>query len=282
MTTIQIILIVIAVFVMLAGLYMVVRGLGKKSSQQALTDGQHDKNGIPIIPRHKRQFEDPYDQQADMQAADVQADSPLDMHESDSTEQVISAHLEDAIVYDTQDSPSHAPQSDSSAENEQWQQWQDAQAKADDQEFAELAEAYTQPAEHSVSYSSVSYNAKSYSTENHNTQNHHTENDTAGSYQQTHYHGADVVDEPDAFSSLASATKNLVPVVDTVAEPKFTDNSPLLDQHLMTQADQDKHSPLNNAQENINITLLPKNSFDTISGEAVLDLVDKYGLKFGG
>lgn len=91
--------------------------------------------------------------------------------------------------------------------------------------------------------------------------------------------------EHDAFSTLVSATDNLMPVIDKAEEPTFTDNSPVLDQHLLAAADQDQNSPLNNASDNVNITVMPQHFADqppvVISGEELLRLVDKYGLKYG-
>lgn len=91
--------------------------------------------------------------------------------------------------------------------------------------------------------------------------------------------------EHDAFSTLVSATDNLMPVIDTAEEPTFTDNSPVLDQHLLAAADQDQNSPLNNASDNVNITIMPRHYADQplaiIRGEELLGLVDKFGLKYG-
>lgn len=99
------------------------------------------------------------------------------------------------------------------------------------------------------------------------------------------YYAANSSQETDAFSSLVSATDNLMPVVDTVEEPGFTDNSPILDQHLFSLADQAQNSPLINAKDNINITILPHQHIDQsptiIRGRDLLMLIDKYGLRFG-
>ncbi|MES1965549.1 cell division protein [Psychrobacter sp. AH5] len=91
--------------------------------------------------------------------------------------------------------------------------------------------------------------------------------------------------EFDAFSSLVSATDSLMPVIDTAEEPSFTDNSPVLDQHLLTPIDEAQNGPLINAKDNINITILPQPSRERpnaiIRGADLLRLVDKYGLRFG-
>lgn len=93
-------------------------------------------------------------------------------------------------------------------------------------------------------------------------------------------------DEPDAFSALASATETLTPVVQTGDETQlkantFTEDSPILDTHIQAQIDQDQNSPLNNAEQNINISLFPNSQFERILGKDLLNLLDKYGLKYG-
>lgn len=92
--------------------------------------------------------------------------------------------------------------------------------------------------------------------------------------------------EPDAFSALANATETLTPVVQTYDETQLNtdtvpETSPILDTHIQAQTTQDQNSPLNNAQENINISLFPNSQFDRITGKDLLALVDKYGLKYG-
>ena len=98
-------------------------------------------------------------------------------------------------------------------------------------------------------------------------------------------YGAHYAHEHDAFSSLMSATDNLMPVIDTFDEPSFTDNSPILDQHLMESVDHAQNGPLVNAKDNINITILPHRYRDLppalIRGSTLLALIDKYGLRFG-
>ena len=94
-----------------------------------------------------------------------------------------------------------------------------------------------------------------------------------------------VEQEPDAFSSLMSATDSLMPVIDTAEEPSFNNNSPILDQHLSEPVDEAQNSPLINAKDNINITILPHQYRDrphaVIRGRDLLALIDKYGLRYG-
>lgn len=88
-------------------------------------------------------------------------------------------------------------------------------------------------------------------------------------------------EENDAFYNLAFATERLMPTVKTVDEPEFTENSPVLDQHLLANADFDQNSPLKQADDNLNITIIPLNEFSRISGKKLLKLVDDFGFKFG-
>ncbi len=91
--------------------------------------------------------------------------------------------------------------------------------------------------------------------------------------------------EPDAFSSLMSATDSLMPSIDTAEEPSFDNNSPILDQHLSESGDDAQNGPLINAKDNINITILPHQYRDRptaiIRGHDLLALIDKYGLRYG-
>ena len=95
-----------------------------------------------------------------------------------------------------------------------------------------------------------------------------------------------VENENDAFSMLANATETISPVVHTFDENQlkndsFTDNSPILDTHIQAQIDEEQNSPLNNAIQNINISIFPNQQFVDIKGDYLLELIDKYGLKFG-
>ena len=91
--------------------------------------------------------------------------------------------------------------------------------------------------------------------------------------------------EPDAFSSLMSATDSLMPSIDTAEEPSFDENSPILDQHLSESGDDAQNGPLIHAKDNINITILPNQYRDRpaaiIRGRDLLALIDKYGLRYG-
>ena len=85
---------------------------------------------------------------------------------------------------------------------------------------------------------------------------------------------------------LANATETITPVVHTFDENQlkndsFTDNSPILDTHIQAQIDEEQNSPLNNAIQNINISIFPNQQFIDIKGDYLLELIDKYGLKFG-
>ena len=234
MTAIQFILIAIAAFIVLAGLFMVIRSFKRRKTAEAAAVN-YDKNGIPIIPRHERNIVEQPDLD-DTVAGEtsiapdrsylnaVVEDAPLtEMHSNVDTQLTATRHdsNEDNGVVDDAD----------------YARWQEEQQRADNSEFTEAAE-------------------------------------------QMH-----IEQEPDAFSSLMSATDSLMPVIDTADEPSFDNNSPILDQHLSEPVDEAQNGPLINAKDNINITILPHQYRDrpaaVIRGRDLLALVDKYGLRYG-
>ena len=242
MTAIQFILIVIAAFIVLAGLFMVMRSLKRRNNADTVAIN-YDKNGIPIIPRHERNIVD----QPDFDDT-VSGETTIGPNRD-----YLNAVIEDEPLNPTQSTdnmPSTKGHSDNTADNNHnadYARWQAEQQQADNAEFAHLS--------------------KELSGDEHNFL--HTNNEQ----------------EPDAFSSLMSATDNLMPVIDTYDEPDFTDNSPILDQHMLEPVDEAQNGPLINAKDNINITILPHQYRDrpptVVRGRDLLALVDKYGLRFG-
>ncbi|MGP5315723.1 cell division protein ZipA C-terminal FtsZ-binding domain-containing protein [Psychrobacter faecalis] len=234
MTAIQFILIAIAAFIVLAGLFMVIRSFKRRKTAEAAAVN-YDKNGIPIIPRHERNIVEQPDLD-DTVAGEtsiapdrsylnaVVEDAPLTQSHSDVNAQLTAdrhdSNEDNGVVDDTD-----------------YARWQEEQQRADNSEFTEAAE-------------------------------------------QMH-----IEQEPDAFSSLMSATDSLMPVIDTADEPSFDNNSPILDQHLSEPVDEAQNGPLINAKDNINITILPHQYRDrpaaVIRGRDLLALVDKYGLRYG-
>jgi cell division protein ZipA len=248
MTAIQFILIAIAAFIVLAGLFMVIRSLKRRKNTDAVVVN-YDKNGIPIIPRHERNIVDQPDFD-DTVAGETNIGPNRDylnavVEDQPSTQQhtAIDAQLTKARA----DSEVGSDNSDAD-----YMRWQAEQRQADDAEFAQLSKALTDDESNGYTETNAQTNAEQ---------------------------------EPDAFSSLMSATDNLMPVIDTVEEPSFTDNSPILDQHLLAPVDQAQNAPLINAKDNINITILPHQHRDRaptiIRGRELLALIDKYGLRFG-
>ena len=234
MTAIQFILIAIAAFIVLAGLFMVIRSFKRRKTAEAAAVN-YDKNGIPIIPRHERNIVEQPD---------------LDDTMAGETSIAPDRSYLNAVVEDAPLTQSHsnvnaqltADRHDSNEDNgvvddADYARWQEEQQRADNSEFTEAAE-------------------------------------------QMH-----IEQEPDAFSSLMSATDSLMPVIDTADEPSFDNNSPILDQHLSEPVDEAQNGPLINAKDNINITILPHQYRDrpaaVIRGRDLLALVDKYGLRYG-
>nr|WP_317200187.1 cell division protein ZipA C-terminal FtsZ-binding domain-containing protein [uncultured Psychrobacter sp.] len=246
MTAIQFILIAIAAFIVLAGLFMVIRSFKRRQNTEA-TPVNYDKNGIPIIPRHERNIVDQPD--LDDTVAGETSIAPDREYlqavvEDEPTTQ--SATIDDMLNH------AQADANPASEQNEDYERWQAEQQRADDSEFAAIAQQIDNDDNSDEYLSAPTQNGEQ---------------------------------EIDAFSSLVSATDSLMPVIDTFDEPSFDDNSPVLDQHLLEPVDQAQNGPLIHAKDNINITILPQQYRDratsVIRGRDLLGLIDKYGLRFG-
>ena len=235
MTAIQFILIAIAAFIVLAGLFMVIRSFKRRKTAEAAAVN-YDKNGIPIIPRHERNIVEQPD--LDDTVAGETSIAPDRSYLNAVVEDAPLSHSHTNI--DAQlTAERHDVNDDNSGtiDDADYAGWQDEQQRTDNSEFTEVAE---------------------------------------------HMH---IEQEPDAFSSLMSATDSLMPVIDTADEPSFDNNSPILDQHLSEPVDEAQNGPLINAKDNINITILPHQYRDrpaaVIRGRDLLALIDKYGLRYG-
>ncbi|WP_426242604.1 cell division protein ZipA C-terminal FtsZ-binding domain-containing protein [Psychrobacter sp. TWP2-1-2] len=142
MTAIQFILIAIAAFIMLAGLFMVIRSFKRRNNAEAVAVN-YDKNGIPIIPRHERNIVD----QPDLDDT-VAGETSITPDRS-----YLNAVVEDEPLtqphthVDTQLTAGHADVNDSDTETDtdtiddaDYVRWQAEQQRADNSEFAEAAE----------------------------------------------------------------------------------------------------------------------------------------------
>lgn len=235
MTAIQFILIAIAAFIVLAGLFMVIRSFKRRKTAEAAAVN-YDKNGIPIIPRHERNIVDEPDLE-DTVAGETSIgpdrsylDAVVEEEPLTQTHTTVDAQLTAGRGEINDDNSGVIDDAD-------YARWQDEQQRSDNSEFSETADQMQ------------------------------------------------IEQEPDAFSSLMSATDNLMPSIDTAEEPSFDNNSPILDQHLSEPVDEAQNGPLINAKDNINITILPHQYRDrptaVIRGRDLLALIDKYGLRYG-
>jgi len=233
MTAIQFILIAIAAFIVLAGLFMVIRSFKRRNSAEAVAVN-YDKNGIPIIPRHERNIVDQPDLD-DTVAGETSIGTDREYLNAVIEEEPLTHNDANANILQGQGAANH--DINAYTNDTEYAGWQADQQRSDDAEFVAADE-------------------------------------------QIH-----IEQEPDAFSSLMSATDSLMPPIDTAAEPSFDDNSPILDQHLSESDDEAQNGPLINAKDNINITILPHQYRDRpisiIRGRDLLKLIDKYGLRYG-
>lgn len=212
MSITQLILIILAVVAIVWGIYTLLKSIRQKNQDVLATDAiEHDKDGLPIIPRHQR----PEPQESQLFKAEITPDNPKG----------------------------------------------EVKLSADDTDL----HLDNYPANGGFANANVTKSA----------------NDKL--LAETHTF---VENENDAFSMLANATETISPVVHTFDENQlksdsFTDNSPILDTHIQAQIDEEQNSPLNNAIQNINISIFPNQQFIDIKGDYLLELIDKYGLKFG-
>ncbi len=245
MTAIQFVLIAIAALIVLAGLFMVIRSFKRRQNAETAVVN-YDKNGIPIIPRHERNVVDQPDLDDTVAGETTIAPNRDYLHAVIEDEPLTANHSDTQQTYDNRvDANINTDDYDAD-----YERWQAEQLRADDVEFTNLSKELRDS----------------------------DDNDS-------HYATNESAQEPDAFSSLMSATDNLMPAIDTADEPSFDDNSPILDQHLLSSVDEAQNGPLINAKDNINITILPHQYRDrpatVIYGRDLLTLIDKYGLRFG-
>ena len=235
MTAIQFVLIAIAAFIVLAGLFMVIRSFKRRNGVEAAAVN-YDKNGIPIIPRHERNIVDQPDFD-DTVAGETSIGPDRTYLNAVVEEEPLTQTHTNVDAQLTAERDTMADEDHDVIDNEDYARWQEEQRRADNAEFVEAAD-------------------------------------------QMH-----IEQEPDAFSSLMSATDSLMPSIDTAEEPSFDNNSPILDQHLSESGDDAQNGPLINAKDNINITILPHQYRDRptaiIRGRDLLALIDKYGLRYG-
>ena len=216
MSITQLILIILAVVAIVWGIYTLLKSIRQKNQDVLATDAiEHDKDGLPIIPRHQR----PEPQESQLFKAEITSDNPKG----------------------------------------------EVKLSADDTEL----HLDNYPANGGFANANANANA--------------TKSANDKLLAETHTF---VENENDAFSMLANATETISPVVHTFDENQlkkdsFTDNSPILDTHIQAQIDEEQNSPLNNAIQNINISIFPNQQFVDIKGDYLLELIDKYGLKFG-
>ncbi len=138
MTAIQFILIAIAAFIMLAGLFMVIRSFKRRNNAEAVAVN-YDKNGIPIIPRHERNIVDQPDLDDTVAGETSIAPDRSYLNAVVEDEPLTQPHTH----VDTQLTAGHADVNDSDTgtiDDADYVRWQAEQQRADNSEFAEAAE----------------------------------------------------------------------------------------------------------------------------------------------
>ena len=138
MTAIQFILIAIAAFIVLAGLFMVIRSFKRRNNAEAVAVN-YDKNGIPIIPRHERNIVDQPDLDDTVAGETSIAPDRSYLNAVVEDEPFTSSHTN----VDAQLTAGHTDVNDADSDiidNADYVRWQEEQQRADNSEFLEAAE----------------------------------------------------------------------------------------------------------------------------------------------
>ena len=138
MTAIQFILIAIAAFIVLAGLFMVIRSFKRRNNAEAVAVN-YDKNGIPIIPRHERNIVDQPDLDDTVAGETSIAPDRSYLNAVVEDESLTSSHTN----IDAQLTAGHTDINDADSntiDNADYIRWQEEQQRADNSEFLEAAE----------------------------------------------------------------------------------------------------------------------------------------------
>ena len=137
MTAIQFILIAIAAFIVLAGLFMVIRSFKRRNNAEAVAVN-YDKNGIPIIPRHERNIVDQPDLDDTVAGETSIAPDRSYLNAVVEDEPFTSSHTN----VDAQLTAGHTDVNDADSDiidNADYVRWQEEQQRADNSEFLEAA-----------------------------------------------------------------------------------------------------------------------------------------------
>lgn len=238
-------------------------GVKNSTDISGVTNGNANKDDVPVVPRHKRQFTDTNTPKISSESTEENAQTLADATSSttDKATQVVTASVTDKAMSATSDKVALTTQAGTVTT-----------ITADGDMYVSVTPkneiTVPQPAQEMTR--SVTDNALTKKPSSNL-----METDTPAH-----------PNEPDAFSALANATQAITPVVHTYDESQlksdiFSQNSPILDSHIQAQIDHEQNSPLHNAEQNINISIFPRQSLQRFAGKDLLGLVDKYGLKYG-
>ena len=138
MTAIQFVLIAIAAFIVLAGLFMVIRSFKRRNGAEAAAVN-YDKNGIPIIPRHERNIVDQPDFD-DTVAGETSIGPDRTYLNAVVEEEPLTQTHTNVDPQLTAERDTMADEDHDVVDNEDYARWQEEQRRADNAEFLEAAE----------------------------------------------------------------------------------------------------------------------------------------------
>ncbi|PIE46866.1 MAG: hypothetical protein CSA42_06230 [Gammaproteobacteria bacterium] len=298
MTTIEFILIIIAVLIMLAGVILFMRGIQSSdisNAQKKLPEGVQQKDGLPVLPREMREFEEPkLDSEIEQEQALQQASNTINQANTISEESADekSSTTFDATRVDTNDAQQDASTQDANDTDTTSIEYEPIyfpDVPADDDIIADTAF----DSHETQTFARQSYNDKSVDDlELDIKQNmaNDSNNDVSAATSMplaaaTVAHMAQTNSDGTTLEANQPESTKIEQNDSMLEQAETSDinnnNSPVLDKQLETDNEIKQNSPLYNAEFNLNISILPNNEFTKFSGIQLLKLADNYGFKFG-
>lgn len=246
MTAIQFILIIVSILLILMGILVLTRSIKSTASsyQTVLPEGVQQKDGLPILPRHMRDFADeglddePYLDDTVDEIAETTAETQHSIAGSSDKTMV----LEPLQPSDSEVSSVTSMGVDTNSSSNSFNH------------------SFNQPVSH-VSMDTMDNDDEAVS-----------QNNPVKNVPSSVSNMALVEDDNTSMMTNDIANKD---------STELTDSAPVLNQHLSDNEQVTQNNPLYTAQETLNINILPNNEFASIKGTDLLKMVEHYGFKFG-
>lgn len=305
MTIIEFILIIIAVLMMLAGVALFMRGIKSSdvgNAQQKLPEGIQQKDGLPVLPRQMREFEEPQlDSEIEQEQLSESVSDAIDeqnIDESINTTEQSTATFDERSV-ETVDTIDEAYKAESTQEVNsdeaaatavQYEPVYFPDVPTDD--IADDTVLKSHEAEILGNVPQVDSAIEDVELDiQQNIANEHNHDvyaetsiplaaATVAHMAQTNSDNTGLENTQPELTNKIEQDTNSMPEQAEVSD-MTNNNNQALDEQLKTDNEIKQNSPLHNAEFNLNISILPNNEFEKFGGIQLLKLADNYGFKFG-